>query len=475
MKTLILLLLLLSTSPLTHSHTHSLTHPLPIQHESSETTPTPTAKRRTPLTPSLLHLVITRFQQYQPTLLSLGHARIHLFRSFCLPSMRAQTSQHFVWLILTDPSLHSSLRVEMQQLLAPYPHFFLLPHLGFVTSELFINGDMRGHELWSGSSDLWRSITVPKKPFQVYIHTRLDADDGLHRDFLGRLQTDSVHSFFPLYSHSRSRSVTTRIESVKVRARTRTRTGTVTQPLQWKYYCLIGEAGRRVLEWQFDASTSQQFSSNASKIGTLQPSIVEKKCISAGMTFAFVAVYSTGKSSLIKTNFSHGMHYPRHASLWSHVKSGSFGSCLRSHSSNSARGGGYDSCIESGVGGTEQLQYYALRSRTPTSTGMNRITADPHWPMTRWWLALHNWVRNSVSNGIESQDKVQNDFWQYVQEMFGVSNMSAVVATTQYFQVEMTRILQDAIAGHCKPDLTCKQDSLQKLKTLLRNTMHEAN
>jgi hypothetical protein len=151
MKTLILLLLLLSTSPLTHSHTHSLTHPLPIQHESSETTPTPTAKRRTPLTPSLLHLVITRFQQYQPTLLSLGHARIHLFRSFCLPSMRAQTSQHFVWLILTDPSLHSSLRVEMQQLLAPYPHFFLLPHLGFVTSELFINGDMRGHELWSGS------------------------------------------------------------------------------------------------------------------------------------------------------------------------------------------------------------------------------------------------------------------------------------------------------------------------------------
>jgi hypothetical protein len=105
---------------------------------------------------------------------------------------------------------------------------------------------------------------------------------------------------------------------------------------------------------------------------------------------------------------------------------------------------------------------------------MNRITADPHWPMTRWWLALHNWVRNSVSNGIESQDKVQNDFWQYVQEMFGVSNMSAVVATAQYFQVEMTRILQDAIAGHCKPDLTCKQDSLQKLKTLLRNTMHEA-
>lgn len=103
----------------------------------------------------VLHLVVTRFQQYQPALLSLGRARLQLFNTFCYPSMKQQTTQNFVWLILTDPSLHSWLRTQMESTLAGHPNYFLLPRLGFLTSEPFLAGDMAGQETWTGRYAHW--------------------------------------------------------------------------------------------------------------------------------------------------------------------------------------------------------------------------------------------------------------------------------------------------------------------------------
>ena len=73
-----------------------------------------------------------------------------------------------------------------------------------------------------------------------------------------------------------------------------------------------------------------------------------------------------------------------------------------------------------------------------------------------------------TSRSAEQEEGIQRTYWRDAAVMFGVSNMSAVVATTHFLQTEMEGILQDAIAGHCQPELTCKKDSLQKLQELLR-------
>mmetsp|Transcript_35622 Transcript_35622/g.82785 ORF Transcript_35622/g.82785 Transcript_35622/m.82785 type:complete len:139 (-) Transcript_35622:1051-1467(-) len=44
-----------------------------------------------------VHVVSTRFMQYQASLTHLAAARLALFRTICLPSMVQQKSQNFLW------------------------------------------------------------------------------------------------------------------------------------------------------------------------------------------------------------------------------------------------------------------------------------------------------------------------------------------------------------------------------------------
>ena len=56
----------------------------------------------------LIHIVNTRFMQEQGPLNTLGMARLHLFLTFCFPTMISQTSQDFLWIIKTDPAFTTS-------------------------------------------------------------------------------------------------------------------------------------------------------------------------------------------------------------------------------------------------------------------------------------------------------------------------------------------------------------------------------
>ena len=64
--------------------------------------------------------------QFQPNLLHLGHARLALFETFCLPSMLSQTNQNFLWVIRTDPDLNPELLQQLIRLLEGRPNFILL-------------------------------------------------------------------------------------------------------------------------------------------------------------------------------------------------------------------------------------------------------------------------------------------------------------------------------------------------------------
>ena len=257
------------------------------------------------------------------------------------------------------------------------------------------------------------------------------------------------------------------------------------EALHWKYYCLIGETGRRVLEWELtEPRTVKKVHGSddlmINKYGYLKRSIVEKQCISAGLTFAFVShyYYERKESSfdLImsqepqQTNFPTYMHYPKHAELWNDVRRGSFGFCGQktfspfSDKNNKYRG--YSKCILSGFGSSNLKNIYAIRARTPTSTGMNRIEVTPRW---NWRRVITDWMFDQYNTHTKHNvDQEQEKYWSEIESTFGITNITDVSSTKDFIQQNLVNIVQDAIVGHCKPDLTCKKESLHKLESILK-------
>jgi hypothetical protein len=135
----------------------------------------------------MLHVVTSRFMQLQPNLTALGEARLRLFETFCLPSMSMQQVTNFVWFVMTDPDLEPKLLQQMNDLLEPYPHFYLvLMNSKLVTpvdleemiqKKLFLTGDI---------NHLRRIMLDPSRP--LLLETRLDADDALNSRTLLEIQ-----------------------------------------------------------------------------------------------------------------------------------------------------------------------------------------------------------------------------------------------------------------------------------------------
>jgi hypothetical protein len=73
-----------------------------------------------------VHIVQSRFMQDQASLTNLASARLELFRIFCLPTMKAQTTQQFLWLIRIDPNLDKNMLNEMVDMLKDHPNFYLI-------------------------------------------------------------------------------------------------------------------------------------------------------------------------------------------------------------------------------------------------------------------------------------------------------------------------------------------------------------
>ena len=158
--------------------------------------------------PEPIHIIQTRFMQHQPYLLSLGRARLDLFVTFCLPSLKSQVNKNFIWIIRTDPNLHSDLRDKLIALLDGYDNFILLgsnynPE-GFgrdsndgTTFGDFLRDSKDSEEMtatvFSGNVTLVEEAFGKSKEGAIFLETRLDADDGLHRDFVKTVQSESRH------------------------------------------------------------------------------------------------------------------------------------------------------------------------------------------------------------------------------------------------------------------------------------------
>jgi Putative rhamnosyl transferase len=142
-----------------------------------------------------VQVIQTRFMQFQANLLALGEARLEIFEAFCLPSILQQSSNKYLWIIRTDPDLHPQLKDSLLDMLRPYPNILLIgsnenPE-GFRQASA-VADIVPGTSLWTGSYELLNHFYAESQN-RVLIETRLDADDGLHFDFVQYAQFTSMN------------------------------------------------------------------------------------------------------------------------------------------------------------------------------------------------------------------------------------------------------------------------------------------
>lgn len=97
--------------------------------------------------------------------------RLLLFKKYCLPSVIAQSVQNFTWLLYFDETTPKDHLQKVRELLAPYPNFKI--HLSRLLSTEDHAADVRAE---MDSETQW------------VLTSRLDNDDGLHREFIKNLQ-----------------------------------------------------------------------------------------------------------------------------------------------------------------------------------------------------------------------------------------------------------------------------------------------
>jgi hypothetical protein len=130
-----------------------------------------------------IHIVRTYFMTNQGNLTTLAKARVELFKTFCLPTMKAQTSQQFLWLIKTDPGLDATIMKEMVDLLKDNPNYYLV---GTNSKGKDFDGvDME--KIYTGNRTLLQTAVGLQLEVPV-LDTRFDADDGLYLGFFRDIQ-----------------------------------------------------------------------------------------------------------------------------------------------------------------------------------------------------------------------------------------------------------------------------------------------
>lgn len=178
-------------------------------------------------------------------MVSLGMARLLIFEHFCLPSMIAQSSQQFIWIIRTDPQLHPTIRDRLLTLLRDHPNFLVVPS----------NNNPEGFrqhskteklELWTGSLELYHSFAEAAQT-RIVLESRLDADDGLHIDFVQFMRLDVAKY--------------------------------VVQPDDWMVYCAFSH-----LEWHY--SSPFKTTADPNPAGYLV-GLRHKDCVTPGLSFVY--------------------------------------------------------------------------------------------------------------------------------------------------------------------------------------------
>mmetsp|Transcript_2036 Transcript_2036/g.4590 ORF Transcript_2036/g.4590 Transcript_2036/m.4590 type:complete len:2326 (+) Transcript_2036:22-6999(+) len=295
---------------------------------------------------NIVHVIYSRFMQHQPNLLELGLARLQLFKTICLPTIKQQTNQQFLWIIRTDPELHPTLKENLLEELQDLPNVAVVGSNeikkgslddGFRGEDAI--GDITPYSLFLGSMDLVQSYHLSTRKNSV-LETNLDADDGLGLSFVETAQKMTESRF-----HGNKRRTA------------------------WFNLCV----GRH-LEWQYFAPWDNTTDKGSLNLGSTHI------CVTAGLSWAAMAKAEpefTEAHHLIKKETKDCREVSskrKHLGCWAELPDG---------------------------------ELLAIRARTPTSTGMASVlTPESEW--TQDQVDAHNalWPLLPTSFGISQADIV---------------------------------------------------------------------
>jgi hypothetical protein len=454
--------------------------------------------------PRLIHVVETRFMQNQPKLIELARARLRLFETICLPTIIHQTVWgDFLWIIRTDPDLDVEIREGLVRILDESGAltkekdegtgkeetltYVIGSNDNYVVSNVTsINVrpfDIRAmltdalanpKSIFAGKVDGMREllddVSKPRFDHDVVIWTRLDADDGLNKGFLGFIQDEAIRYFMPQRYHKKilsnihyetqqrlmalsagiSKSMLDKRErKLEKEARMRAmKAGLPTKPPvtreeviienrykppKWTYWC----AGRNLDWFVTDPVHDPQH-----KNGTIFPVVHTNVCVTPGVTIALRGSFDP-------------LEIPRldHDRIISYLRPRGGPLCGRT-------GRSVFDMDEGGPKGSYQVDdgscfhlvtvgLAAVRSRTPTSAGMLGVNPDS---------TQREYVRKNLN--------LTNVMWKSLRSEFRISN-ERLVETNMYFADHIYDIAQENARGQCTAGHSCKVRSCLLLVAFL--------
>ncbi len=377
----------------------------------------------------LIHIVNTRFMQEQGHLATLGMARLHLFRTFCLPTMVGQSTQDFLWIIKADPNLDTTVLNRLLTLVRPYSNiyvvasnrnFLISPDLTGSWRDGAEGRDLISSRIFSGNlTRLQQAIALREE--RPILETRLDADDGLHQDYLKYIQWVAKRRFLGGDMDDDDSTSKDGEESIGHRA-----SGSAPK---WLYWC-----SRRHLEWR--SGPMNQTSSEAGSLtaGYLNPVQHSKLCITPGITVG----YNSG-------TLASEVPCEAHDLLFKHLMDST--SCYDgTNATKSAKKEGEPLCLEL----VDDLTFSAIRSRTWTSAGMQNVASpDQHIPA-------------------DVLNKITQELWTFLEGRFHMSQDDAF-ETQRFLYKHQAQIAYENLLGQCTSFHSCKQQAKEALEMYVKD------
>ena len=374
----------------------------------------------------IVHIVYTRFMQFQPDLIELGRARLETFRTFCLPSMVHQTSSNYLWIIHADPDLNPEIKGALIDMVSPYSNFLLVGSNSFPsnfrkTAVADLLSDP-SKQLWSGDIRLARMGYEASLKWPV-LETRLDADDGLHNYFVELVQKEAVLSLGEKCGAINEEGGH-QIDHERLPVQERQQLSTLVEQGQWKMYCAFTS-----MEWQplnpFPHDNSSLQDSNRSfgyVVGVATP-----YCQTPGLTIGYCPDMS----------FTDIPNAPHHKLLQTVPE------CPDEEKLPTK-------CVKR----LKMLSPASIRARTITSHGMMNVMVSEG--ETRE-------VYRYVANQIEKQDVL----WSGIEEYMHITKKDSARAK-DYIKSHQAAIAADNLKGQCTKGHSCKHSTQEVLQNLAK-------
>ena len=371
--------------------------------------------------------------------------------------------QNFLWIIKIDPLLPYELIRRLQIILKPYPNFFLVgsnTNFGVGSKHGSWRDGEAGNDLLLAANYSHRKLSDNKFSSRVYngdmrllklahqyredriiIETRLDADDGLHQNYLSTIQHNAMNIFGSDVAQKEERKS---YNNYKPRS----------ESIKWMYWCATNH-----IEWFSESSRSSDVaitkknSLNLKRVGNmhLDPNekekfIVEREIMNE-LNFGTLFV-PTNEGGCITPGISLAItigieeeeiqRYPHNKLVQMIWKEGRCGTknpkqCLQflQKLKDETNSPGLSEHHQHEGSNKNSTSFMAIRARTPTSAGMKDVQ-----------------IRTSHESlkDMHVRNKIQKKRWERLQLDFGISAEMAK-SSNEYIKEHMREIAIDNIKG----------------------------